>query len=392
MFHSVLKKLLIIYLVFGVLVGLIFPFYADFFVSWNLGSRIWFSLGAIVAGIAVGFANFILLKIFLLSKIESMSVVFETISDQDIRIDCDFKSADVIGRMADSIRRMTFFLRDIFSRLSGMSSSISVATSDLELVVSRINAGSRQQIQSVSVAESQLTELVTSTTHIETIAKDMARDSQEMLSQSSEAALQASEAIGSIGSLTMIFAEATSVMRQLEQKSTNISQVLEVIRGIAEQTNLLALNAAIEAARAGENGRGFAVVADEVRVLATRTQESTEEIESMISELQNGSRQAVGVMDKAEKEAENTEESFENAAIILSDITGAVRSQKEKSEVVANLMLEQISVVNEYSTIFSEISAAANDVDSASVNVRGAVDKMSIESNALKVILEGFKT
>ena len=130
-------------------------------------------------------------------------------------------------------------------------------------------------------------------------------------SEAKSGALVATEAIGGIDSLVTEVDAAAQVIRNLEQESENIGSVLDVIRGIAEQTNLLALNAAIEAARAGEQGRGFAVVADEVRTLASRTQQSTQEIQDMIQRLQSGAGNAVKVMEGAQGKAQESSDLVE---------------------------------------------------------------------------------
>jgi methyl-accepting chemotaxis protein len=150
-------------------------------------------------------------------------------------------------------------------------------------------------------------------------------------------------AITGIRNLMQEIKAAGNVINTLDEQSTNVGKVLDVIKGIAEQTNLLALNAAIEAARAGDTGRGFAVVADEVRTLAKRTAESTQEIETIIEQLQNEARQAVAVMDKAEDTAEKSTQQVDEAGNSLNQIADQVAQIKElnnRTVEAANAQLE----------------------------------------------------
>ncbi len=130
-------------------------------------------------------------------------------------------------------------------------------------------------------------------------------------------------------------------LSKLARDSENIGTVIDVIKSIAEQTNLLALNAAIEAARAGEQGRGFAVVADEVRTLASRTQESTKEIEEMIERLQQASNQAVSVMSEGKEQAQHSVSQASLAGKSLSTISSAVAMIAEMNAKIADLATEQ---------------------------------------------------
>jgi methyl-accepting chemotaxis protein len=389
---SILRNLLMSFLAFGLFMGIIFPFYADFFVTWNEGMKTWFVLGCLVAGSMIGVSNYFLCRYILLNKLKRISQVSTAISNGDLSLVCNMKSHDLIGEIIDSFNFMAKNLREMIGQIS---ESAQVLESDIQQMsdnFSKTQLGMSEQEVKTQQIDIAIHDLETDAQEISQKANNAREMSSEVKSQANESAFIATQAIGSISALSNSVEKTTAVIQALEEKSNEIGVVIDVIRGIAEQTNLLALNAAIEAARAGEQGRGFAVVADEVRTLATRTQESTLQIESIINELQNGSKEAVKVMNNAKTQSLNTEENFENAAIILSEIAAIVDSISETINHFSETANKQTHAVHAVFNTISEIkevgqqtinntSESANtcqSVQEEGVKLRGLVGKFQL--------------
>ena len=287
--------------------------------------------------------------------------VAERIGAGDMTEQPQQRRSDEFGQLLDALDRTRCNLRDMLGQMSGITSQLASAAEELSAVTEQTSAG----IQSQRLETDQV---ATAMHEMSATVQEVARNADEASSAAQHADRQAVQgnavvqrALAQIDSLSSQVGLSAEAMEQLNSEAAGISTVLTVINGIAEQTNLLALNAAIEAARAGEAGRGFAVVADEVRGLAQRTQQSTAQIEELISKLQKGALNASSLMDSSRDLAAETVSLARDVGDELQAITRTISTIQAMNLQIATASEEQSSV--------------AEDINRSVLNVRDVADQ-----------------
>lgn len=260
------------------------------------------------------------------------------------------------------------------------------------------SAVSVQTKQNILTQQSQTEQIATAINEFTATVHEVAQ-SASSAAQASEQADQAAESgqsvviesIQLIEKLSQEMQESVDSMHQLAQHSEEIGSVVDVIQGISEQTNLLALNAAIEAARAGEQGRGFAVVADEVRTLASRTQESTQEILQTIQRLQNGSRESTQRLEIGAQNAQSTVEKAREAGDALNLIKASVDQITAMNVQIATAAEQQSLVTEEINSNISSISEISNQTAVGAEQSSAATQELAELSELLNHEIEHYK-
>ena len=226
--------------------------------------------------------------------------------DGDLTIRIETAAQDEVGDLVKYFNRFMDKLQRVVKDIVDTTLPLSDLAQNLNQLTDTTNNNISQQQGAATHAKDAVDNMNQSVIAVAESAAEAARAADEASSASSNGQSVVNNTVQSIQNLAKNVEETSHVIRQLENDSNQVGVVLDVIKGIAEQTNLLALNAAIEAARAGEQGRGFAVVADEVRTLASRTQQSTEEIQKTIEQLQSAAHKAVEVMSTGTSQAEGS--------------------------------------------------------------------------------------
>ncbi|MEM5548555.1 methyl-accepting chemotaxis protein [Pseudoalteromonas fuliginea] len=348
------------------------------------------------------YAVVMILAIILLSYFIGKSILIPTRLAADMMKDISQGEGDLTRTLNeegnDEISELSKSFNSFISKMRESLTNVSQSVRDVNEHVHTVDESSKTSQSFIELQNDSSTQVAAAMEQMTHQIHDVSRNAEAAEEAANDAAKNAStgknvvaKTITAIETLSSNIETVSRVTEDLANESHNIGSVLDVIRSISEQTNLLALNAAIEAARAGEHGRGFAVVADEVRTLASRTGKSTDEIQSMITKLQEGTKAAVEAVKASQTLSVSTVDQASSANTSLNEIERLVSVITEMNSQIARATEQQTSAADEVNLRINDLSHSTEQSLSNTKQLTDASDKLKQSSSELSNVVNRFK-
>jgi len=350
------------------------------------------TIGAALVGLTlIGVMGFMFGRAITVPLGAMQKAITRTASELDFTDSIAIRSNDEIGRTLHAYNELLARLRTSFGEIQAASSRMANITAEVNRSSSEISDNSQAQNDASSDMAAAIEELTVSLSMVSGQAQEASRHTQRSRDTADHGASVILSTVQGIQTISESVRQTATRIDALRIDSERISSVANIIKEIAEQTNLLALNAAIEAARAGEQGRGFAVVADEVRKLAERTSKSTQEISTLLAQMQSSAKQAVDSMGAAVREVDLGVENAQRAGQSIQDIKQGSSTVVGAVEEISEAVREQSAATTAISQRIEQIAQMTERNTVAVQNTADSVHRMSAMSQEIATALAAYK-